>query len=367
MYTVSVILLHSCSGQRPGFCNAWAHCLRQFQCCDVLKLSRISNETAIFQCWSSQRLCSCECARAAAKQYVNTNATRIRCLHVPEDMKKCPAWQKYVPDPSEIVLALYFDGVPAFRGIKYGTYTMHAVSLEILNLPFHLRADPRYTIVSDLVPGPKSPKNFRPVFLPLVKELKSAQYQVLFASADYKAQVQLLQHQFLGYEGCCKCYQRSDFLSTGTYDWLLPEGQDPARRKTQADAIRLGQNARIAGTPQQGFHDIPSLVEVQTECISQTPEDALHLVEGCLKRHLFPILSGKTTLSRDGRTAKHSEATWARWQAQVNKLAMKERTMSVFDQRWKKFCQTSGHTCTAAPFASPGSMSGEDWSEELHQ
>eukprot|EP00808_Paulinella_micropora_P000444 g65369.t1 len=202
----------------------------------------------------------------AARKYVNTNATRIQCLHVPADMKKFP--------------------------------------------------------------GPKSPKNFRPVFLPLV-ELKSAQYQVLFASADYEAQVQLLQHQFLGYNGCCKCYQRGKFLSTGTYDWLLPEGKDPPRQKTHTDAMRLGQNARIAGTPQQGFHDIPSLVEVQKECISQTPEDALHLVEGCLKRHLFPILAGGTTLSHDSRTAKHSGATWARWQTQVNKLAMKERHMRI--------------------------------------
>eukprot|EP00808_Paulinella_micropora_P014047 g74943.t1 len=107
----------------------------------------------------------------AARKYVNINATRIQYLHVPADMKKCPAWQKYVHDPSEIVL--YFDRVPAFRCIKYGTYTMHAVALEILNLPFYLRADPLYTIVSDLVPGPKSPKNFRPVFLPLTTKRKS--------------------------------------------------------------------------------------------------------------------------------------------------------------------------------------------------
>jgi len=276
-------------------------------------------------------------------------------------MKKCPAWQQHVRDPSEIVLALYFDGVPAFRGIKYGTYTLHAVSLEILNLPFHLRADPRFTLVSDIVPGPRSPKNYRPVFLPLVEELKRARYEVLFASADYQAQVQLLQHQFLGYEGCCKCFQRATFVSKGTFDWAREEGKDPARRKTQADAVRLGQNARIAGKAQNGFHDVPSLVEVQRECISQTPEDALHLVEGCLKRHLFPILAKKVTLQRDARTAVHSAETWVRWQERLDRLALKEPMQLVLDERWKLFCANSGRTCSAKPFASPGSMTGEDW------
>eukprot|EP00808_Paulinella_micropora_P012402 g5322.t1 len=246
---------------------------------------------------------------AAVRPYVNLDATRIQCLHVPADMKKCPAWREHVQDPSEIVLALYFEGIPAFCGVKYGTYSLHSASLEILNMPFFLRADPRFTLVSDIVPGPRSPKNFRPVFLPLVEELKNARYEVLFASADYQAQTQLLQHRLLGYEGCCKCFLRSKFVRTGTFDWSTEEGKDPARRKTQRDAVRLGQNARIAGTAQNGFHDIQCLVEVQRECISQTPEDALHLVEGCLKRHFFPILAGKQTLQRDGRTAVHSAAT----------------------------------------------------------
>eukprot|EP00808_Paulinella_micropora_P000076 g68150.t1 len=250
----------------------------------------------------------------AVRPYVNLDATCIQCLHVPADMKKCPAWREHVQDPSEIVLALYFDGIPAFRGVKYGTYSLLAVSLEILNLPFFLRADPRFTLVSDIVPGPRSPKNLRPVFLPLVEELKNARYEVLFASADYQAQTQLLQHRALS-----------------------------------------------AGTAQNGFHDIPCLVEVQRECISQTPEDALHLVEGCLKRHFFPILAGKQTLQRDGRTAVHSAATWKRWQQTVTSLALSEASQRVLDQRWKRFCANSGRTCTAAPYASQGSMTGEDW------
>eukprot|EP00808_Paulinella_micropora_P009248 g12763.t1 len=218
-----------------------------------------------------RRVTTPSCSVVTVRPYVNLDATRIQCLHVPADMKKCPAWREHVQDPSEIVLAFYFDGVPAFRGVKYGTYSLHAVSLEILNLPFFLRADPRFTLVSDIVQGPKSPKNFRPVFLPLVEELKGAGYEVLFASTDYQAKTQLLQHRFLGYEGCCKCFLRSKFVQTGTFDWSTEEGKDPARRKTQRDAVRLGRNARIAGTPQDGFHDNPCLVEVQRERISQTP------------------------------------------------------------------------------------------------
>eukprot|EP00808_Paulinella_micropora_P002466 g33339.t1 len=131
----------------------------------------------------------------------------------------------------------------------------------------------------------------------------------------------------------------------GTFDWSTEEGKDPARRNTQMDAVRLGRNARIAGTPQDGFLDIPCLVEVQRECISQTPEDALHL----------------QTLQRDGRTAVHSAATWERWQETVTTLALSEASQRVLDQRWKRFCANSGRTCTAAPFASQGSMTGEDW------
>lgn len=297
----------------------------------------------------------------AVRPYVDTNGTRFRCVHVPKDMKQCPAWRELVRDPSEIVLALFFDGVPVWRSTgKRHTYSLHFITLEILNLPFHLRADPRFVLVSDIIPGPRKPPNVRPCFLPLVRELRKARYEVLFSSADYVAQVELLQHQQLGYQGCIKCYHVSKFIYSGCFDWGQQPGVDPARLKTGADAKRLGRDAVTHNQCNQGFHDEPCLVEVQQDCIRQTPEDALHLIEGCLKRHLFPILAGEKTLNRPLNHSE-SEAVWARWNASLQNAQMSEEKRHVLDQRWTNFCKGTGKSCTAKPFASGGSMTGEDW------
>jgi len=283
-------------------------------------------------------------------------------------MKECPAWRELVQDPSVIVLALFFDGVPVWRSTgKKKTYSLHFITLEILNLPFYLRADPRFTLVTDIIPGPRKPKNFRPCFLPLVRELRKERYEVLFSSADYIAQVELLQNKQLGYQGCVKCFHVSKFISAGCFDWGHDAGADPARLKTGADAIRLGRDAVVQNHSNQGFHDKPCLAVVQTDCIRQTPEDALHLVEGCLKRHVFPILAGEKTLTRPANHTQ-SEAVWARWNVMLKRFCMTEKrrdggptSASVLDQRWANFCKVTGRSCTAKPFASGGSMSGEEW------
>lgn len=297
----------------------------------------------------------------AVRPYVNTNGTRIRCLYVPADMKQCPAWRELVQNPDEIVLGLYFDGVPVWRSPKKrGTYSLHFITMEILNLPFHLRADPRFVMVTDLIPGPKKPKNVRACFLPLVRELRKQRYEVLFSSADYIAQVELLQHQQLGYQGCVKCFHVSKFICTGCYDWGHQPGADPARLKTGADARRLGHDAVTHNFCNQGFHDQPCLVDVQTDCIRQSPEDALHLVEGCIKRHLFPILAGEKILTRPDNHGQGA-AVWARWNQALKRFQMREELQRVLDQRWENFCKALRRSCKAKPFASGGSMTGEDW------
>jgi len=297
----------------------------------------------------------------ALAPHVDGNGTRVQFVAVPADMKKCPAWQQWVLRSKDPVFGIFFDGVPAFRGLKRATYTLHAICLEILNLPFHLRTDPRFTIVSDIVPGPKRPPNFRPCFIPLIQELQQAQYQVLFASGDYLAQVEMLQHKQGGYDGCCKCFKRSTYISAGTFDWAEEEGKDPPRTKTGADAKRLGTNARIKGDSDGGFHDTPCLMEVlDQDCIQQTPEDALHLVEGCLKRHLFPIFAGEKILTRPGNNT-FSQGTWDKWAAQVKLLHITDQRREVLNKRWKEFCVRTGRTCTAVPFGSASSMTGEDW------
>eukprot|EP00808_Paulinella_micropora_P006961 g61865.t1 len=62
----------------------------------------------------------------------------------------------------------------------------------------------------------------------------------------------------------------------------------------------------------------------------QTPEDALHLVEGCLKMHLFPILAGEKTLTRPPNHAQ-SEAVCARWNAMLTRACMREGRLAVLD------------------------------------
>eukprot|EP00808_Paulinella_micropora_P012749 g72488.t1 len=242
----------------------------------------------------------------AVRPYVNTNGTRVRCLYVPTDMKECPAWRELVHNPTEIVLALFFDGVPVWRSQKKrGTYSLHFITLELLNIPFFLRADPRFVMVTDLIPGPKKPKNVRACFLPLVRELRKARYEVLFSSADYVAQVELLQHQQLGYQGCVKCFHVSKFISAGCYDW--------ATSQAQTQRLRCKQTA-----------------------------------------------SGEKTLTRQDNH-EHGAAVWARWNAALQRFQMSEAKQRVVDQRWDNFCKGSRRSCTAKPFASGGSMTGEDW------
>ena len=98
------------------------------------------------------------------------------------------------------------------------------------------------------------------------------------------------------------------------------------------------------------------LLKVQDDCILQTPQDALHLIEGCMKKHLFPWLAGKKKIKRPG-----SGASWERYLAQQAALAITPAQQAVLDERWLDFCGRIGRSCTAAPFSSPGSMSGEDW------
>eukprot|EP00808_Paulinella_micropora_P026177 g6847.t1 len=72
------------------------------------------------------------------------------------------------------------------------------------------------------------------------------------------------------------------------------------------------------------------------DCIVKSPEDALHLIEGCLKEHLFPWLAGK-------------------------KGNFNRQARGVVDERWLDFCARIGRSCSTAPFLSGGSISGEDW------
>eukprot|EP00808_Paulinella_micropora_P014539 g75810.t1 len=105
-----------------------------------------------------------------------------------------------------------------------------------------------------------------------------------------------------------------------------------------------------------GFKREPVLLDVLKDCIVQSPQDALHLIEGCLKKHLFPWLAGKKEVARPG-----SGATWERYLAQQEAMAITPEQQGVVDERWLDFCARIGRSCSAAPFRSGGSMSGEDW------
>ena len=279
-------------------------------------------------------------------------------LYVPTELRDSPAWKEYVADPDVLTLAVFFDGVPCFRTVSK-TYSVHLVTLEILNLPFFLRADPRFTVFSDIIPGPSKPQVLKPWLKPLIADLESNGYNLLFTSADYIAQVQLLCHNQLGYEGCVKCEMRA--VKVGDfYDWRHPEGADPARRKTHANALRYGSNAVLAsGGQYKGFQDQPLFAHVQTDCITQSVEDALHLVEGCIKRHLFRLLLGKKVVERPG-TGK----SWEKWLAAIaqwNKMFDKEKQRTL-DQRWLAFCAATGRATNASPCRNPNFMTGEQWS-----
>lgn len=259
-------------------------------------------------------------------------------LRPDHDWSRSPLWQDYVDKScsDRIVLGLFYDGVPAFRGLKWGTHTTHVVTLEILNLPFHLRADPRFVIVSDLIPGPRKPKNIKPWFIPLLRDLKSKKFNVLFASADYPAHVELLRHSFLGYHGCSKCEKTS--LAVGDFfDWASLRHEDPARAKTGEIAVQYGEQAEATGEKKNGFYGKPILAEIMQDCIRQHPEDALHLIEGCLKKHLFQWLAGKKHVKNPG-----DDEDWKGWMEQLSTLSMNKLCRDVLDQRWKDFCSRTG-------------------------
>ena len=278
-------------------------------------------------------------------------------LYVPTELKDSPAWNEYVRNPNFLSLAVYFDGVPCFRTTNHA-YSVHLVTLEILNLPFFLRSDPRFTIFSDIIPGPSKPKVLKPWLKPLMTDLQVNEFNLFFSSADYVAQVQLLCHSQGGYEGCAKCEMRA--VKVGDfYDWRHPEGADPPRRKTHTNAIRYGRNACLSSTGQyKGFHDVPLFAHLQEDCIQQSVEDALHLVEGCLKRHLFRLLLGQKVVERPGTGKK-----WEQWLKAIKAWSDmfdkdKQRTL---DKRWLAFCAATGRATHAAPCRNGSDMTGEQW------
>eukprot|EP00808_Paulinella_micropora_P031598 g53824.t1 len=203
---------------------------------------------------------------------------------------------------------------------------------EVLNLPFFLRADPRFTMICDIIPGPKKPKRLEPWLQPSIRDVRKYNFPVLFASADYEAHVALLSHKMLGFAGCTKCVQVSEKVG---------KAANGTRRKT-CSHVRL--------------HRGPVLLDVLEDCIVQSPEDALHLIEGCLEKHLFPWLAGKKEIARPG-----SGATWERYLTQQEAMAITPEQQGVVDERWLDFCARIGRFCSASPFRSGGSMSRKDW------
>eukprot|EP00808_Paulinella_micropora_P000289 g33162.t1 len=176
-----------------------------------------------------------------ARKYVPTNGPP----HVPHELKDSPARREFVRRPDVLTLGSFFDGVPCFR-LTNTTYSVHLVTLEVMNLPFFLRLDPRFQIFTDIIPGPSKPKVLKKWLIPLLKDLQGGAYNLLFTAADYIAQVQLLCHKQLGYHG------------------------------------------------------------LQEDCIVQSVEDALHLVEGCIYRHLFRLLKGHVEIRKHGTFSHHS-------------------------------------------------------------
>eukprot|EP00808_Paulinella_micropora_P016863 g7422.t1 len=114
----------------------------------------------------------------------------------------------------------------------------------------------------------------------------------------------------------------SKFICTGCYDWGHQPGADPA------DARRLGRDAVTHNFCNQGFHDQPCLAEGKKSSLDNHEQGA---------------------------------AVWARWNAALQRFQMSEAKQRVVDQRWDNFCKGSRRSCTAKPFASGGSMTGEDW------
>jgi len=42
-------------------------------------------------------------------------------------------------------------------------------------------------------------------------------------------------------------------------------------------------------------------------------------------------------------------------------LYITDQCREVLNKRWKEFCVRTGRACTAVPFGSAASMTGEDW------
>lgn len=74
----------------------------------------------------------------------------------------------FVKDSRHVALLGCTDGVQPFDGSNYDLWP---IFLSVLNLPPHLRNQPRHMILCGLVPGPKAPKNINTYLKLLVDEL----------------------------------------------------------------------------------------------------------------------------------------------------------------------------------------------------
>eukprot|EP00808_Paulinella_micropora_P025676 g6116.t1 len=187
-------------------------------------------------------------------------------------------------------------------------------------------------------------------------DLEINEWNLVFTSADYIAQVQLMSHKQLGYNGCIKCEMRA--VKVGDlYDWRHQEGADPPPKKTHTKAITYGTNALISAQGHyKGFKDVPLFAHLQEDCIQQSVEDALHLVEGCIKRHLFRLRTGQKIVERPGTGRK-----WEDWLQSLKDWELPRASLKILDERWLKLCAATRRTTNAAPYKSPGSMTGEKW------
>eukprot|EP00808_Paulinella_micropora_P012902 g6558.t1 len=118
---------------------------------------------------------------------------------------------------------LFFDDVPCFR-LTNTAYSVHLVTLEVMNLPFFLRSDPRFQMFTYIIPVPSKPK------VSLLEDLQGGAYNLLFTASYCIAQVQLLCHKQLGYHCCCKC-EMTAMKVEDFYDWRLLPNADPAPLK----------------------------------------------------------------------------------------------------------------------------------------
>eukprot|EP00808_Paulinella_micropora_P015234 g46094.t1 len=107
-----------------------------------------------------------------------------------------------------------------------------------------------------------------------------------FGATSYQAQNQRVK----------PCVYFHGLHCTGAVDesQAIREGADPPPTKTHTKAITYGTNALISAQGHyKGFKDLPLFAHLQEDCIQQSVEDALHLVEGCIKRLELPPASLK--------------------------------------------------------------------------